>query len=591
MTSRQRLEHWIALVRLGAFVLALFQVGVTTGIPSGYQAAGWLTTAVLGAGAIVIYVLSLRERTDRGALALGVAAQAFDTLVVSAYVVTYSMERTTLTPETLFVPLIEACVRFAIVGGIALAVASAPVMIAFERLHSGHFDQRFRYDFVTLHVGLELLLALIVGGLVRRLGIEHRQASARAEEAVQLRDELARRVDLVDAANRCARALASSLDVHQAFGNFIRELRRLVPFDRVAIVLAEGGLAQVMAAAGLGSDVVFAAGTHAPLEGTLLERMLADPRPVYRPRLDPSEYHEEHEFRDLGLESRLAAPLLTGAKATGMLALLRHGEDAFAPEEIELVALLGRLVATAVQNIRAYESEHRTVLELQRLSSMRADFISLVSHELRTPLASVIGSARTLQARWPALSDEQRDSLLALIADETARLAGLVGEVLDTSRIDAGSFTYVFADVDLAALLREAAAAASVGRAGTDVVVNVPRPLPTVRGDSARLMQVLGNLIDNALKYSPEGERVEVRAMTVNGRVIVDVTDRGVGIGAADQQLIFEKFGRLAGTSSKPGTGLGLYIARAIAEAHGGGLEVTSAPGTGSTFTLTLPIA
>jgi signal transduction histidine kinase len=505
-------------------------------------------------------------------------------------VISYSLERATLTPEALFIPLIEACVRLAVVGGFIVALASAPVMVAFERLHSRHFDQAFRYDFVSLHVGLELLIALIVGGLVRKLDAERREVSARAEEAMLLRDELARRVDLLDAANRCARALGSSLDVHQAFGNFIRELRGLVPFDRVAIVLAEDGLAQVMAAAGLGSDAVFAAGTHAPLQGTLLETMLAHARPIYRPRLEPREYHEEQEFRELGLESRLAAPLLTGAKATGMLSLLRRGEDAFAPEEIELVALLGRLLATAVQNIRAYDSEHRTVLELRRLSTMRADFVSLVSHELRTPLASVIGSARTLQMRWPVLAADQRDSLLALIADETARLANLVGEVLDTSRIDAGSFTYVFAEVDLAGLLRDAAAAAGVGD-DADVVVHIPRALPVVRGDAARLKQVVGNLIDNAVKYSPEGEQVEVRAMTVNGRVIVDVTDRGVGIRHADQQLIFEKFGRVAGTSSKPGTGLGLYIARAIAEAHGGRLDVTSAPGSGSTFTLTLPIA
>jgi signal transduction histidine kinase len=111
-----------------------------------------------------------------------------------------------------------------------------------------------------------------------------------------------------------------------------------------------------------------------------------------------------------------------------------------------------------------------------------------------------------------------------------------------------------------------------------------------VRGDGVRLRQVLANLIGNAVKYSPEGELVEVRATAVNGRVVIDVTDHGNGIAPADQRLVFEKFGRVSGTSAKPGTGLGLYIARAIAEAHGGQLEVTSAPGLGATFTLTLPV-
>jgi len=272
-----------------------------------------------------------------------------------------------------------------------------------------------------------------------------------------------------------------------------------------------------------------------------------------------------------------------------MLSLLRRGEDAFTSAEVELVGLLGRLVATAAQNIRVYQAERRTVDELRRLSTMRADFVSLVSHELRTPMASVIGSARTLQSRWRQLTPEQRDMFLALIADETDRLAELVGEVLDTSRIDAGTFSYSFSAVDLAGLVEEAVAAAALGQDAVEIVAQIPRALPPVRGDGARLRQVLSNLVDNAVKYSPEGRSVEVRATTVNGRVVVDVTDQGGGIAPADQGLIFEKFGRVAGTSAKPGSGLGLYIARAIAEAHGGTLEVTSAPGLGATFTLILP--
>jgi len=102
-----------------------------------------------------------------------------------------------------------------------------------------------------------------------------------------------------------------------------------------------------------------------------------------------------------------------------------------------------------VQNIRAYEAEHQTVEELRRLSALRADFVSLVSHELRSPMAAVIGAARTLQDRWRTLSPDQREAFLALIADETNRLAALIGDVLDTSRIEAGTFNYRFIDVDL----------------------------------------------------------------------------------------------------------------------------------------------
>src|SRR5205085_11326763 len=111
---------------------------------------------------------------------------------------------------------------------------------------------------------------------------------------------------------------------------------------------------------------------------------------------------------------------------------LRREPDAFSSEEVELATLLGRVAGTAVQNIRAYDAERRTVEELRRLSALRADFVSLVSHELRSPMAAVIGSARTLQARWRELAPQQRESFLALIGDETTRLASLIGDVLDT---------------------------------------------------------------------------------------------------------------------------------------------------------------
>jgi signal transduction histidine kinase len=286
----------------------------------------------------------------------------------------------------------------------------------------------------------------------------------------------------------------------------------------------------------------------------------------------------------------VAAPLLLGARVTGMLSLSRREVDAFDEHEIELVTLLGRLAASAVQNIRAYESERRTVEELRRLSALRADFVSLVSHELRSPMAAVIGAARTLEQRWRDLSAEQRSGFLALIGDETTRLAALIGDVLDTSRIDAGTFTYRFADVDLAALVREAVAAAGFAQDEVPVEAEVATSLPPVRADPERLRQVIGNLIDNAVKYSPAGGPVRVSAAVNHRDLLVSVHDRGPGIAVDDQRLIFEKFGRVSSGNSKPGTGLGLYIARSIAEAHGGTLDVSSAPGRGSTFTLRLPL-
>jgi signal transduction histidine kinase len=463
------------------------------------------------------------------------------------------------------------------------------VIAVFEELRSRRtLPHSYQLNFVTFEVGVGLLMGLIIGWLVLRLRRERLVAEARASEAEELRDELGRRVDLLEAANRCARALGSSLELDQAFNAFLRELTGLVAFDRVTIVLVEGDRAEVMAAAGRGVERIFPRGSARPVAGSVLDEVMKG-KVVYRESMRPPRYPEEQGLLELGLESRLLAPLQLGPRTIGMLGLVRERPHSFTPEEVELVTLLGRLVATAVQNMRAYEAEHKTVEELRRLSALRADFVSLVSHELRSPMAAVIGAAQTLQGRWRELSAEHRQSFLALIGDETARLAALIGDVLDTSRIEAGTFSFAFTDVDVAQIVRDVVTAAAVGQDEVTVRADVGE-LPSVRGDRERLRQVLQNLVDNAVKYSPARGDVRVAAWQENGVVRIAVTDEGPGIPVEDQRLIFEKFGRSnAAGAAKPGTGLGLFIARSIAESHGGTLEVESEPQRGSRFTLGLP--
>ena len=177
-----------------------------------------------------------------------------------------------------------------------------------------------------------------------------------------------------------------------------------------------------------------------------------------------------------------------------------------------------------------------------------------------------------------------------MIGDETNRLSALVGDVLDTSRIEAGTFGYAFADVDLAEVLRDSVASAEVGQDEVRLAATMPATLPTIRGDAERLRQLVDNLISNAIKYSDAGGEVLVEASAEDGHVTVRVSDRGPGIMADQHDHIFEKFGRAAG-SAKPGTGLGLFLSRSFAEAHGGTLAVESSPGEGATFTLTIPVS
>ena len=163
--------------------------------------------------------------------------------------------------------------------------------------------------------------------------------------------------------------------------------------------------------------------------------------------------------------------------------------------------------------------------------------------------------------------------------------------MLDTSRIEAGTFSYRFEEVELARLVNDAVEAAELAQQEVSVVASVRGRLPAIRGDRARLRQVLGNLIENAVKYSPEGGEVRVSAAAGNGAVQIDVRDSGPGIPRDQQARIFEKFGRVdVPGAAKPGTGLGLFIARSIAEAHGGSLDVVSGLEPGAIFTLTLPV-
>ena len=585
-------ERWIGWIRLAAVPFAIVQVAIASSYPPDYRLRAWITTAVLAVGAIVLFWLSRRDWGRAAQRRLGLAALTFDFVIVSVYVLIYSFERESPVRQIMFLPLVEAALRYGILGALVLAAASAPVLAVFEWLRERHsMAGGYRLDYVTLQLGIEVLMGLIVGWLVLRLVGQTEVAEARAREAERLRDQLGRRADALEAANRCARALSSSLELEQAFDAFIRELRGLLPFDRLAIVLSEEGRARVMAVAGAGADEVLPPGSAQPIHGTLLEELLRTNQTVYRRDMEGADFPEEEQFLRLGLRCRLAAPLLQGARTIGMLALVRREPDSFTQEEIELAGLLGRLVASAVQNIRAYEAERKTVEELRRLSALRADFVSLVSHELRTPMAAVIGSARTLQQRWRELSADQRESFLELIAGETGRLATLVGDVLDTSRIEAGTFSFRFAEVDVGRLVRDSVATAQLGQDEVRLFAEVREPLPQIRADSERLRQVLMNLIDNAIKYSPAGGEVQVRAYGEDGRVHIDVRDGGPGIASADQRLIFEKFGRVTGGGvTRPGTGLGLFIARSIAEAHGGTLEVASAPDQGSTFTLELPL-
>jgi signal transduction histidine kinase len=575
--------RWLVLLRAALVGVGAIAVALTT-FPPSYERWAWAVVGFFAAVTIFSGALSVTELEPVARVRARVLLLALDAAAAIGFIAVFSFEKGEPWRALYLIPVAAAALRFGLMGGLIGGVVMTGATIVVDLLGPG---LQWRTAFARVLVGV--LSGVVIGRLRDTLGTERRRAEERAAEAERLRDELGHRVDVLETANRCARALGSSLELDEAFGAFIRELRGLVPFERTAIVLVEAETATTMATAGRGAGEVFPPGNADPIQGSLLERVL-DGNLLVRRDLTEREFPADEQLLALGLRSELVAPLLLGARPIGMLSLSRDHVDAFSEDEVELIALLGRLVATAVQNIRAYEAERRRVEELARLSQLRADFVSLVSHELRSPMAAVIGAARTLQDRWRMLSAGQRESFLALIGDETSRLAELVADVLDTSRIEAGTFSYRFDEVDLGLVVDEAVETAVLAQQEVPVIASTRGPLPAIRGDRARLRQVLGNLIENAVKYSPEGGEVRVSAAAANGEVRIAVKDAGPGIPPDQQGRIFEKFGRVdVPGASKPGTGLGLFIARSIAEAHGGSLDVSSGTDPGATFTLTLP--
>jgi PAS domain S-box-containing protein len=225
------------------------------------------------------------------------------------------------------------------------------------------------------------------------------------------------------------------------------------------------------------------------------------------------------------------------------------------------------------------------------VEQMKSDFVSTVSHELRTPLTSIYGFAATLLRRDIGFSDEERATFLGYIASESERLTGIVDALIDVARLEAGTLEVELAETDVEAVLQDAVEAAVLPPAanGHRFVVDVDDGVPHVQADAAKLRQVVGQLLENAVKYSPAGTLVRLGAHRVSDEVEVEVLDQGAGIPQAHIGRVFDKFYR--GGDSRPGTGLGLFIAQGLVTAMGGRIWVSSADGGGARFTFTLPVA
>ena len=236
----------------------------------------------------------------------------------------------------------------------------------------------------------------------------------------------------------------------------------------------------------------------------------------------------------------------------------------------------------------------RDLTKERAVETLKSDFVSTISHELRTPLAAIYGAALTLRRDDVLLGEPQRTGLLEVIASESDRLARIVNDVLWVSRLESGGLRTTVERCDLVELAKAIVDAARhyIPPAIT-LRFRAPKNVPAVLGDADKIRQVVTNLVDNAVKYSPDGGNVSVEVSATGGRARVAVRDQGLGVPPEEHRRIFEKFYRLDPdlTRGVGGTGLGLYITRELLERMGGRVWVESSGSGGSTFVAELPLA
>jgi len=294
-----------------------------------------------------------------------------------------------------------------------------------------------------------------------------------------------------------------------------------------------------------------------------------------------------------GVRAILAVPMVREGHLIGCLGVTRNHPGDFPSETIKLLQTFATQSALAIQNARLFLEIEDKSRQLEAASQHKSEFLANMSHELRTPLNAIIGFSEVLSEKMFGELNEKQEEYSKDIHASGQHLLSLINDILDLSKIAAGRMELELTEFDLpmaidgaAMLVRERA-----GRRNIVLHTEMDPQLGQIQADERKVRQVALNLLANAIKFTPEGGRIEVGAVPKDGFVEVSVSDTGIGIAPEDQEKVFEEF-RQVGTAAKKveGTGLGLTLCRKFVELHGGKIWVKSQLGAGSTFTFTIPV-
>ncbi len=407
-----------------------------------------------------------------------------------------------------------------------------------------------------------------------------------------------------NALRQVATTLAAPLDLPDLLAAVMKALQVVVPNAEVGVLMIwdePSGVFRPVAAFGYALDDIRDWGFHTgesvtgKVFDTGVARLLTESEIAEAMAdLDPS--NRAALARALGGDalprSTLAAPLCAGDRKFGVLVLeIVHRSEPFTDHDLKFVQTLADLIALAVDRDR-WEKQAAEARDARQADRLRSEVLATLSHELRTQLAAIKGYATALLLDDMSWSDDKRREFLRAIDAECDNVQTMVNDLLDSSLIDVGKLAIDLQPVRLPRLARQVADEMAA-RSDIHHIVLDFSDVPLLDADPRRIKQVLRNLLDNAIKYSPEGGLIVVRGEVRPESVVVSIADQGIGISPEDTVLLFDKFFRakLPPGYHIAGTGLGLPVARAIVEAHGGRIWVESRLGQGTTFYFSLPRA
>ena len=289
-------------------------------------------------------------------------------------------------------------------------------------------------------------------------------------------------------------------------------------------------------------------------------------------------------------EAAYYVPMRSAPIIAGVLAVCPHGPvEPLSGAQERLIEAFANQAAVALERARLVEEASQIQL-VQATERLQSALLNSISHDLRTPLATITGAVSSLRDPEVRLDEETTAALIDDIHSEADRLNRLVGNLLDMTRLEAGALRVSREPCDIAEVVGAALEHQARQLRGREIEIDIPADLPPAPMSEVLITQVLSNLLDNAVKYSPEATPVRVSARIEGRHLAVEVADRGAGIALADRTRVFDKFYRIERSGSSGGTGLGLAISKGIVEAHGGTIEALKRPGGGTILRFTLPL-